>query len=147
MDEKPQISIGTVHGDSVISQNQTGGITAHTVNIGTPTRRITVGAAEELKNSLKRLPALSCELEIIAGDSEARVLAATLTQVLQDSGWQAGVSAESMFPFIPRNLIIEYPANNPAAKEFIDWARRVGLKPDARPSQIERVHIIVGTAF
>jgi len=48
------ISIGSVSGDVVISQNQTGGVTAHTY-VGNPQRHLTAGEKSDIETNIKQL--------------------------------------------------------------------------------------------
>lgn len=81
--EKP-ISIGDVSGDVVISQNQTGGITAHSVNINTD-RNISPSVSNAISNVLK---ASNCQITIgaLGMGGETEKLANQLLLAAQYSG-------------------------------------------------------------
>lgn len=82
-------------GIHVESHNQQGGITAHTVNVGTPDRTLGKDVAQFVQrmSAYKGTPALiACNL----GDGEAIRFGSEIRRALEEAGWDlqgAGVSA------------------------------------------------------
>lgn len=81
--EKP-IIIGDVSGDAVISQNQSGGITAHTVNVNTD-RNISQTVSDEISRVLK---SSNCQITIgaLGMGGETDKFANQLLKAAQNSG-------------------------------------------------------------
>ena len=85
-EDKP-ISIGNVTGDVVISQNQSGGITAHTVNIGPQTRKLTKEQEITFVEYLKNNPKGDIIIEVKGPDKEPNEFANQLEELFKQSGW------------------------------------------------------------
>lgn len=74
-------------GINITSINQSGGITAHTVNFKAPKRTI-VPSMMEITDKLKTLPAGAYRLHYMSSDTEAANLAHEIDKVLATSGWR-----------------------------------------------------------
>lgn len=85
--EKP-ISVKNVSGDVVISQNQSGGITAHTVNINKASKRSISNSISEIVQVLKNYPIAAYRLEYTNSDPEINNLAMDIDKMLIGLNWQ-----------------------------------------------------------
>ncbi|MDP2336966.1 MAG: hypothetical protein Q8N05_11075 [Bacteroidota bacterium] len=85
--EKP-ISVSNVTGDVVVSQNQTGGITAHTVNINKAQKRSIANSIGEISQALKQYPIAAYRLEYSSSDPENNSLALEIDKLLIGLNWQ-----------------------------------------------------------
>lgn len=84
-----QISIGAVGGDVVISQNQTGGITAHTVTINNKIpKRSLKNSIDSIVKELKKYPIAAYRIHYSPNDPETNELANDIDKTLIDAGWQ-----------------------------------------------------------
>lgn len=82
------ISVENISGDVVISQNQSGGITAHTVNnYGTPKRSLTQHK-NEIVTLMKQFPIATYRLEYSTSDIDSNNLAVQLDSILLELNWQ-----------------------------------------------------------
>lgn len=70
---------------SVTSHNQSGGITAHTVNIGAQPRQLTAASAAELEAQLPKAKPVS--VAAIMGDQEAFSFATQILEYLRSKGY------------------------------------------------------------
>lgn len=82
------ISLKDIKGDVVISQNQTGGITAHTVNINKPEKRNIKTSFESIFSELKKHPNAVYRLHYSTNDVESVDLANDIDRVLQEANWK-----------------------------------------------------------
>ena len=86
-EDKPIFTIGNVSGDVVISQNQSGGITAHTVNVGPQARKLTKEQKITFVEYLKNNPKGDIIIEVKGPDKEPNDFANELEALLKESGW------------------------------------------------------------
>jgi len=96
-DHAKGVNIGNVTGDVVISQDQHGGITAHTVNIHKTPNRILQNPTE-LISKLKSLKPVGYRLQYSTTDNETITFAHLLDSVLQAAGWKNVGVIQQMFP-------------------------------------------------
>ena len=82
------IKIKNVTGDVVVSQNQTGGITAHTVNINKAQKRSIANSIGEISHVLKQYPIAAYRLEYSSSDPENNSLALEIDKLLIGLKWQ-----------------------------------------------------------
>jgi hypothetical protein len=76
---------------SVTSHNQSGGITAHTVNVGTQPRQLSAASAAQLEAQLPKGKPVS--VAAVMGDQEAFSFATQITEYLRSKGYAVdGVS-------------------------------------------------------
>lgn len=75
------------NGINITSFNQSGGITAHTVNLKAPKRTI-VHSMMEIIAELKKFPVGAYRLHYMSSDTEATNLANEIDEVLAASGWR-----------------------------------------------------------
>ncbi len=85
--EDKSISIGNVGGNAVISQNQSGGITAHTVNVGPQARKLTKEQKVAFVDYLRNNPKGDIIIEVKGPDKEPNDFANELEELLKQSGW------------------------------------------------------------
>jgi hypothetical protein len=81
--------------DKVTSYFQSGGITAHTVNIGAQARHVDDRLRAELRRMIPH--GSKVEIEVVMGDSEALKFAHEITAFLDVEGRPVGTFAQSMF--------------------------------------------------
>lgn len=74
-------------GISIISNNQSGGITAQTVNIGSAWRQLHSASAHELLQALPNKKA--CTVVAVMGDQEAFAYASQILDYLKANGYHA----------------------------------------------------------
>jgi hypothetical protein len=74
---------------SVTSQNQTGGFTAHTINVGHPPRTLAKPGAQNLKDCLLTKAPKAGPWKVMAtmGDTEAFALAGEIHQFMRENGF------------------------------------------------------------
>lgn len=86
------LSAGLIYRSTVIvSQNQMGGQTAHTIiNNSPPPRRLSDAVTQNLVAALRRFPPRKCEVLRVQGDGEASALARQIRTTLQEAGWTVG---------------------------------------------------------
>lgn len=75
-------------GISITSINQSGGITAHTVNVNKPPKRTIVHSRMKIIEELKKFSAGAYRLHYMSSDTEAANLAHEIDEVLTASGWR-----------------------------------------------------------
>ncbi len=86
---EPKISIENVNGDVVLSQNQSGGITAHTVTINDKTKKRSINKSiDVIVNELKKYPIAAYRLHYSSSDPEATDLANDIDEILKKANWQ-----------------------------------------------------------
>lgn len=84
-----KINIQNISGNVVVSENQTGGITAHTVNINNvPKKRDLSSSYLGIIGELKKYPISAYRLHYAPGDPEANNLANQIDDILTKIGWQ-----------------------------------------------------------
>lgn len=105
---------GTYIDQRVTSHNQSGGITAHTVNIGSQQRTITEALKQQIRTQVPR--ALPITVVAVMGDGEALRFAHELHAFLSSEGFplrENGVS-QAMY-----SEPVEGLAFNPVSAEFV----------------------------
>lgn len=100
-----------VFNQNVTSHNQTGGITAHTVNMGPPRRDISAPMCVPLKEQIRREIPRDKPITVVAvmGDGEAAEFALQLHGYLKAQGYtmaEAGIS-QAMYSTPPTNLNVQ----------------------------------------
>ena len=78
----------------VISNNQKGGITAHTVNLTKPSKRVIKDSVASILNELKIQPIAAFRLFYSSSDPETYSLSKELKSMLRNAGWREIPSIE-----------------------------------------------------
>ena len=141
------IFIKNVKGDIVISQNQTGGITAHTINYKTPPRQINQTAADELIVELKKHPPENFRLHSIMNNSESYETAQMIEQILKQAGWKAAPNGimQKIFNVPMKNIIVEIDKRRYTSDLLVNWFVAINFKPIGHITTVDdTVEIIVG---
>ena len=141
------ISVKNVNGDVVISQNQTGGITAHTINYGIPPRQITESSANELIADLKKYPAESFRISCIMNNSESFRLAQNLEQILKLAGWKGSADGieQKIFNEPIKNVLVEVDKRRSSVETLVNWFQKINFKPIGHTTPVgDTVEVIVG---
>lgn len=141
------INIGTVNGDVVISNNQTGGITAHTINYGIPPRKITDDWANQLLLELKKLPVDTFQMHCLMNSSESYELAVRIEKILLSAGWKTSPNGiqRKIFNEPIKNIIVEVNKRSSTSNLLWHWFDLMGFKPIGHETNIGQViDIIVG---
>lgn len=140
-----------INGSNIISVNQMGGQTAHSiVNVGPQPRRFTLQAGNQLVAALKTADLVDgFMIEYVMGDGETEFLARCLVSVLTTAGWKKHGHRMSQFiDATPRRVHVATPLPHAGVSIFAKWLYQVGLswKPDPEiiPA-LGRVEILVGT--
>ena len=142
----PSVSAGRVEGSVIISQGQVGGQIAHSItNVGPQPRRVSPEAQAHLAKILHAFSPCTYEIEVVAGDGEARDLAFQIQAALNAGGWNSTGFANSMFPRPIVGVIVSAPDETPPVEQFLEWARRAGLNPQLELLRdLKQVHVLVG---
>ncbi len=101
------------------SHNQQGGITAYQVNIQPGDRKLSTGAAQQLKNYLKGVNFKSIEVNAVMGDGEAFRFASQIKNFLTSEGFDIKGVNQVMYLAPPQGQIIEPPNNEGLVKVII----------------------------
>ena len=83
------INIQDISGDVTVSNNQSGGVTAHTVNITTGLHKRTLTEKKSyIIQELKKKPIAAYRLYYSPNDPEINAFASEINQILTESGWK-----------------------------------------------------------
>lgn len=104
---------------NITSINQQGGITAHTVNVGQPSRHINDDVKNQLNNQLDK--SRKVDVVVVLGDGEAFSFATEINKYLVASGYQTTGVSQAMFsgPVIGQQI----DKNNPGIQKIIIGAK------------------------
>ncbi len=135
-----------IDGSIIISQNQLGGQVAHSItNIGSPDRSLSEEAGRAITEGLLRSAPHTYEIEVNAGDVEAKKLAFQIQEVLDTANWSCRAFATSLFPQPILGLTVSYPEKTESVEKLIVACRQSGLDPkEALLPDLDYVHILVG---
>ena len=116
----PKVSIGA---DSVVSINQSGGITAGTVNVTRPTWGLSDDELTFLTEQMRvpPAPARNALFDCLMNDPDSCRFATTLDEAFRAAGWNqggSGLSSSTYGPQVPRGVIITGKSLDG------DWLRR-----------------------
>lgn len=104
------ISFGNVSGDVVISQNQSGGQVAHTINnFGPPKRNIDSKMRDQIISALAGSKPNQIGFASTQGDVEAHEFKQQLIEVFKSAGWQVQDMQTFMFFGEKKGLVITIP--------------------------------------
>lgn len=95
-DEEDKITVGDVSGDVVISQNQTGGITAHSVNVGQQSRKVNAKLIIQLQQMLPD-KTKTVTVTAVMGDGEAFNFATQIKDVLVEQGYDVNGVNQALY--------------------------------------------------
>lgn len=139
-------NIGVVNGNVVISNNQTGGVTAHTINYGIQPRVISDDWANQLITELKKIPADTFQMHCLMNSSESYELAVRIENILHAAGWTSqGAIQRKIFNVPMKNIILEVNKPNSASDLLWHWFNLMKFKPEGHQTNIGHViDIIVG---
>lgn len=132
----------------VTSHNQSGGITAGQVNIGSQQRKISQQAANILVSELRKSSSEKYMIECIYGDSETFRLASVIDNILQLAGWENEheTVVHSALAGPPSAITVIMPTNKPNLEFLFRWMSAAELKPKRFKDQnLDKIRIIVGT--
>lgn len=104
---------GLILNQNVSSTGQTGGITAHTVNLGPRRRTMNSPEATDLKRQiLTTLPRdRPIEVSSVMGDAECFEFAAQLSSFLRDNGFNVSSESQAIFNKPVRGLQVDQTGN------------------------------------
>ncbi len=113
-DGKKPFQTNFTFNQNVTSNNQSGGITAHTVNLGPQARNMSDPWAARIKQQINDLPRdKPITVLAVMGDGEAAEFAVQLHAYLKAAGFQmaSGGIAQSIFSQPPTNLAVHDEAD------------------------------------
>ncbi|MES2023594.1 MAG: hypothetical protein V4439_02840 [Patescibacteria group bacterium] len=88
-ENKNQINIDNISGDVVVSEYQSGGITAHSVYITQGVnKRVLTNKIDNIIEELKKSPVAAYRLHYAPGDDEVNKLTNELNYILSSCGWK-----------------------------------------------------------
>lgn len=112
----------------VLSLNQSGGQTAHTIiNEGMPQRTIR-DAREILVSKLKQYPSQNYQIHLSSGDQEIENLAREIDTALKEAGWTQKGFIYRLVGFYPPGITIEIREVNEVFQFLADILQAAGLK-------------------
>ncbi len=144
-----KVSIGHVSGDVVISNNQSGGITAKNVTINAK-RSLTPEIADKLRELLTPYRGSTVKITALLGDSEGFGYAVQFQKVFATAGWKVDGIDQAVYTAPLAGLLLRIRDENNYAKnvETINNAfKQVGLdvggfQDSSAPS--DAVELVVG---
>src|SRR5205085_12499018 len=114
-----------VKGDVVISQNQTGGITAHTVNVGPTHRHLDPGTINQFVSGVNAEPNEKIVLKALMFDVETQNLCREIHEVFKKTGWTIRGPIWEGDPNGPRDKVYfvapDAKAQNPSSVLIYNW--------------------------
>lgn len=116
---------------SVVSINQMGGQTAHSiVNQGPQPRGVSSAAGEALVAALRRHPPEQYQLSYMM-EAESAELGEVLAELLERGGWQQKllVPGATTSGGPPRGVVVETSVDTPAIDALTGWLEKAGLEP------------------
>jgi hypothetical protein len=142
--EPPTVTVhGPVQGQLVISQNQSGGQTAATINnFGPPKRTLTTETRAAMIAALRSAPPAVVGIASTQGDGEASEFKGLLMTVFKEAGWTVVDTGWFMFFGDHKGLILtvapDAALDNPAAVALVNALGQVerpvtynrGVRPD-----------------
>lgn len=144
-----KISIGQVTGDVVISNNQSGGITAKSVTINAK-RSLTPETADKLRELLAPYRGSTVKITSLFGDGEAFQYAAQFQKVFEAAGWKVDGVYQGAYTVPPIGLLLNIQDEKSYAKnvDIIQTAlKHVGLDVGANvdaSAKPDAVELLVG---
>jgi hypothetical protein len=96
---------------NVTSYFQSGGITAHTVNIGAQPRHINEALKNNLENNLSNHKEKDIKIMSLMGDGEANVFAHEIREYLISKGYKVNGFSQAVWPTPLKGQGIEFPSD------------------------------------
>jgi hypothetical protein len=151
--KKPEqpIKVENVKGDVVISQNQTGGITAHTVNVGVGYRHLNAETHSQFISALSVEPKEKIVLKALMFDVETQNLCAEIHEVFKKTGWTIRGPIWEGNPNGPRDKVYfvapDAKAQNTNSVLIYNWLinNKLNMQPELRGDSVDEFIIYVGS--
>lgn len=107
-ENKNQINIKDISGNVIVSEYQSGGITAHTLNVTSGlNKRILTSKIKSIIEELKNKPVVAYRLHYSQGDDEVNALANEIDQILSNSSWKKIAPIQRLAgPNLPKGITI-----------------------------------------
>lgn len=145
--EDKQISVGAVSGNVIISQNQSGGITANQVNIGSLPRSISSDSELLFIKEINNFPTKNNNITIrtYLGDAECQNLSIAIKNSFEKAGWTIKGHLYEVPNQPVRNVVLGVPMSDKESKTALiiyNWLNLNNLKTTAELVPDEKGYII-----